>query len=284
MLEGWDLTIKKPDFSVPVMRSVKELFPNLEELILKGVQYEPNLLGYRPVTSPLLSRLRALRICEDSRTHPRGLNAVLRCCASLSSLTSLDVELSDFGETDFGGKLSLAKSKDCLDYDDSEETINVDPLRRLRHLKSLTLQWVFPEVIKKVLVGLEGLLPRLETLELYGFDIPPMQVMTMQGTLRSLSLEFCRLDISFFGCMQSLQELSLLDSIKCEQGDINLSLASVMSTLSGIGSLRRLYINLDPSVDSILEFDGREREAAEWASQIPEFDLMRARGVQITVQ
>eukprot|EP00983_Pelagomonas_calceolata_P037362 1136304-Pelagomonas_calceolata.AAC.2 len=55
-LQGWDLTIKRPDFSMPVMRSVKEMFPNLKELILKGVQYESKLLGNSPVMSPLLSR------------------------------------------------------------------------------------------------------------------------------------------------------------------------------------------------------------------------------------
>jgi len=284
MLEGWDLTIKRPDFSMPVMRSVKEMFPNLKELILKGVQYESKLLGNSPVMSPLLSRLQALGICGDSRTHPFSLNAVLRCCASLSSLTSLDVELSDFGESEFGGVPSLASIKNGCEYDNREETINVGPLSRLRHLKSLKLGWIFPEVVEKVLVGLEGLLPRLETLELYGFDIPPMQVMTTRGTLRSLSLELCQLDISFFGCMHSLQELSLLGSIRCEQGGINLNLASVMSALSGIGSSRRLFINLLPSMDSILACDGQVWEASEWASEVPEFDLMRARGVQITVQ
>lgn len=154
---------------------------------------------------------------------------------------------------------------------------------RLQHLKSLKLEWIFPEVVEKVLVGLESLLPRLESLELYGFGIPPMAMGT-PSTLRSLCLCSCMLDVSLFGCMCSLHDLSLLESIECVQGSTSLNLASVVHTLAGIGSLRKLVIDLEPFMDSVLESDGQAREASEWASQIREFDLMRSRGVEIIVQ
>ena len=88
-------------------------------------------------------------------------------------------------------------------------------------------------------------------------------------------------DISLLNfCLPSLQELSLMYAIECRQNAAALSLAEMMSALSGMRSSGRL------SFQGCTLVDYRQmvwKVSEDELSQLPEVHLMRKRGVEVVV-